>query len=587
MLLILEALGERLFNRLILLIRDSCHALKIAMKVPLHHDELFGKIWEELFNKKKAVVVNFQHSDKLKALLVAAQKEGARPVGVPASHQPLEVVLECFSFAKQRFDSTVDPGAKLSLMLLPVATVLAFTASDQRLLPDLQKKARKTLEFMTSKNVAGLGLSADWGILWESFLRLFDKGDHDIAGSSEEIEGLIQSLEKLFVEGAVFQDRLWQEPVAHQPASEGKLLPPVIAHHMRAADVDGQFMNAIVRKQLQHKCVFNVNGDPVVMWGAVTPSENVELASRISNVAKVSIGRLKADFPTCEVRFFLRAFNMPLVQAAFKPQGKVSKQEALTRCCRGALNSMRCPESDKAPALLEYKALATLLAGLAQPSQPLATKTNREIWGHCLDTSFLSQHLQGKSFPHMADLIRFYISILDGSCGVERGFAKMRTFIKESLKTNIEFLDDMAVLTDAGLQPGDLAKNAHGVWEAGAFGLTCASLWREVLGARMGIYNKHSIKRKVKPVTYKHVKAGVLKAIGVATVSRNIGQPLAAQGAPSLAKALARRRPTTSTAGTPACPYWHKGFSWFGFAMPILDVGCWGIRLGITWLVIF
>jgi hypothetical protein len=111
-----------MFNRLILLIRDSCHALKIAMKEPLHHDELFGKVWEELFDKKKAVVLGFQYSDKLKALLVVAQKEGADPLGLPGHPQPLAVVLECFSFAKQRFDSTIDPGAKLALMLLPVAT---------------------------------------------------------------------------------------------------------------------------------------------------------------------------------------------------------------------------------------------------------------------------------------------------------------------------------------------------------------------------------------------------------------------------------------------------------------------------------
>ena len=102
MLLVLEALGKRLFNNLILLIRDPCHALKIAMKESLHYDELFGKIWEELsLTTKKGAVVNLQHSDKLKALLVAAQKEGAMPLGFQASHQPLVVVLECFSFAKQ------------------------------------------------------------------------------------------------------------------------------------------------------------------------------------------------------------------------------------------------------------------------------------------------------------------------------------------------------------------------------------------------------------------------------------------------------------------------------------------------------
>ena len=59
------------------------------MKDPLHHDALFGKIWQELFDKKGAVIPNFEHSDKLKSLLVAAQKEGARPLGLPATPQPL------------------------------------------------------------------------------------------------------------------------------------------------------------------------------------------------------------------------------------------------------------------------------------------------------------------------------------------------------------------------------------------------------------------------------------------------------------------------------------------------------------------
>jgi hypothetical protein len=380
--------------------------------------------------KKGAVVPSFQYSDKLKALLVAAQRQGACPVVLPTSDQPLAAVLESFSFAKQRFDSTVDPKAKLSLMLMPVATVLAFLASDARVPNALRRQAKDGLEFLTSKNCAGLGVSADWGIVWEAFLRLFDAGDHDIARSSEEIEGLIESLEALFVDGAVFQDRLWREPVALQPAIGGKLLPPIILQSSAAEGVDGQFINALVRKNIKHRCVFNVNGDPVVIWGALRSAEQAEIASRIKNVSIVSIGRVRADFPKSEMRFFLRAFDMPLVHDAFNPQGCESKREALTRCCQAALKAMRCPEDSVAAALLEYKALATLLAGLAAPGQPLATKTNRETWGLCLDPAFLDKHLPpppsngvldsyARALATMQDLVRFYESILDGSCGVE------------------------------------------------------------------------------------------------------------------------------------------------------------------------
>jgi len=563
-----------MFTNLILLIRDSAHAIRIAMKDPLHHDTFFGKVWEELFNKKGALVPSIQHSEKLQALLLSAQKEGARPVGLPSNLQPLAVVLESFAFAKHRFESTVDPCAKLALMVLPVATVCAFQASDSRVKLEPRKRAKAGLEFLTSKNVSGLGLSADWAIVWEVFLRLFDGADHDIAGSSEEIQALIETIERLFVQGAVFQDTVWREPLTQQPAIGGKTLPPAISHNMAAAGLDGQFITTIVKKQLQHKCVFNVCGRPVVMWGALPRSDEVELAKRMANVAKLGIGRLKSDFPKTEMRHFLRALNMHLVHDAFKPGGTQSNQEALTRCCKAALNSMRCPESDEAAALLEYQALAKLMAGLAQPGQPLATKTNREIWGHCLDGSFLREHLPDKSFTHIPDLIRYYHSILDGSCGVERGHAQIRGMIQEHNSKGIQVLDDLAVMVDADLQPEDFAKMVHGSWwEAGAFGLECAELWREVLGARMGIYGTPLVQKsdkpaRVKPGTYKSVKAGVWKAIGAAAVSRRVGQPLAAQGPPSLATALATQSRATSTAGTPRCPYWHKGFSCLFLVLP-------------------
>ena len=84
---------ERMFPNLLILIRDSAHALRIAMKESLHHDAVFGEIWEELFNKRHAVVPDLQNSEKLKALLVAAQKEGHVILGLPSGHQPLDVVI--------------------------------------------------------------------------------------------------------------------------------------------------------------------------------------------------------------------------------------------------------------------------------------------------------------------------------------------------------------------------------------------------------------------------------------------------------------------------------------------------------------
>lgn len=540
------------------------------MKEPLHHDELFGKVWAEFFDKKGAVAPSFQHSDKLKALLVAAQKENAGNARTPTTDQPLAAIIECFSFAKQRFNSTVDPCAKVALMLLPLCFVLAFCASDTRSVPTLRKRYEASLKFMTSKNVFGLGLSADWGIVWETVIRVFDAGDHDIAASSEEIEGLIWLLTEIFVGSRIFEEQVWRGPLpepaiggASLPAIGGASLPPTIAHNMKAVGLEGQFISNIVKNQIKQKWAFNVNGVPIVLWGALSGATMEELAGRIQNVAKVSIGRVRSDFPKTEMRFFLRAFSMPLVKAAFGPQGQDDKQRELNRCLGQALANLKFPECERGPTLSEYGKLAKLLSALAQPGQPLAASSNREAWGCCLEPSFLQKHLPGESFQQLPKVIQFYESILDGSCGVERGLAQVRAFISEHLSTDIDVLDDLAVVLDAKLQPADFAKEVHGFWEAGPVGLECGALWRELLGARMGIYGKHVAPQVVKPGTFKSVKAGVLKAIGAVTVSRDARrQPLAAQAAPTMASVLAERSAggaSSSAAGTPKSPFWHKG----------------------------
>jgi len=366
----------------------------------------------------------------------------------------------------------------------------------------------------------------------------------------------------LFVQGGVFQRGVLEPP---QPAVGGnnsvKVLPPTISHNMKAEGVDGEFLTSIVRKQLHQECVFNVGGEPVLMWGDLTRAEEVELATRIENVGKVAIGRLRADFPKSEMRFFLRALHMPLCVVAFGPGGMESKQVALTNNCQQALKHMGFKDEAMPRARLDYKDLATLFARLIQPGGPLATMSDREIWGHCLDFDFLNLHFPGKPFVVMKALVRFFISIEDGSCNVERGLAGIRALISEHNTKCIETLDDLAVLCSTELLPEDDAVKKGGVWEAGVFGLECGALWRAVLGARMGIHgNPEAGKKKLqmRRGTFKHVKAGVLKAIGAATRS-TAPRPLA-NGVPmSLATALGVGD-GDSKAGTPRCPYWHKGF---------------------------
>ena len=53
--------------------RDPAHALRIAVKHKLHRDYLFGEVWNELFNKRHALVPDIMNSTKWQRLLRQVQ----------------------------------------------------------------------------------------------------------------------------------------------------------------------------------------------------------------------------------------------------------------------------------------------------------------------------------------------------------------------------------------------------------------------------------------------------------------------------------------------------------------------------------
>ena len=92
---------------------------------------------------------------------------------IPCVDRPLAVVLEHLRFAKQRFDSSADPLAKVAFMLLPIATLLAYIGSDNRHKNVDRARAKKLLKKLDSKFALAIAVSADWGIVCQAFLRLF------------------------------------------------------------------------------------------------------------------------------------------------------------------------------------------------------------------------------------------------------------------------------------------------------------------------------------------------------------------------------------------------------------------------------
>ena len=71
--------------------------------------------------------------------------------------QPLAVIVKHLSSAKQRFESSADPIAKVAFLLLPLATMLALIPSDERNTSPYRKRAKDQLKKMTSLVTLALG----------------------------------------------------------------------------------------------------------------------------------------------------------------------------------------------------------------------------------------------------------------------------------------------------------------------------------------------------------------------------------------------------------------------------------------------
>ena len=151
-----------------------------------------------MFDKRHALVPDVMNSKKWQDLLQHIQRVVLR---IPSESRPLAVVLKHLSFAKQGFDSVADPIAKVAFMLLPLATMLAFIGSDERHKLCDRVRAKATLKKLDSKFALAIGVCADWGLVTQAFLRLFDKNDHDIAKTDGEIRAFKSALSILFDRG--------------------------------------------------------------------------------------------------------------------------------------------------------------------------------------------------------------------------------------------------------------------------------------------------------------------------------------------------------------------------------------------------
>ena len=269
-------------------------------------------------------------------------------------------------------------------MLLPVATLLAYIASDKRHEKPQQERALALLKKLDSKFCMAAGLSADWGIICNWFLRLFDVASHDIALSRSQIDCMVETLDAVFLEGRVFK-KMMQDASGATAAASGATARDEPLPRVGAGGEPVGFITNTVMSNLRRKYVFLAGGDPVVHWGEPRDAHKEELLlERVQNVAQLTKDRLLADFPRTDLRSALAMFDRRLVRKGF---GDVPCTTTLRFLLRGVRQVAKALGCDEQSAVLQYHDVLPHVLQRSERGMPLAEKTNQQAWASLLDDS--------------------------------------------------------------------------------------------------------------------------------------------------------------------------------------------------------
>jgi hypothetical protein len=180
------------------ILRDPAHAVRTAAESPIQLVDCFASFWEDVFDKRHALVPDVQNSDAWRSKLMAAERHIVAEKGTQGAR--VETVLRHLSFAKQRFDSCVAPSRKVCIMLTSLTLLLIGVACDWRADSDMRKRAQKQLDALTPCRITSAGLFADYTAMSISFVRLFD-ADYDIACVNREKLNFLRRMKLLFIDG--------------------------------------------------------------------------------------------------------------------------------------------------------------------------------------------------------------------------------------------------------------------------------------------------------------------------------------------------------------------------------------------------
>ncbi len=154
-------------KNLVWILRDPAHALRTSAESPIKLADCYASFWDDIFDKRHALVPDVQNSDAWRTKLMAMQRHIIADRGTQGAR--VETVLRHLSFAKQRFDSCVTPSRKICIMLMSLAMLLIGVACDWRVESKQRQRAQQQLDALTPCRITAAGLFADYTAASTSF----------------------------------------------------------------------------------------------------------------------------------------------------------------------------------------------------------------------------------------------------------------------------------------------------------------------------------------------------------------------------------------------------------------------------------
>ncbi len=433
---------------IVLIARDPAHMLRIAAKEPFVRSSRFGRQHERLFGKG-GLLRQVQFSDGLQARLEECQRIVLRQSGVQGGD--LRHVMRHFSFAAHRFESLIEPRRKYACVLHAVVLLLADIAGDSRRTVADRKQAEEALDAMTTQDLLETGLAGDFAEVALRALRRFDQADPDPALASFALADFADQARRLFIDGWVLMDP--DEP-------ELKTLTQIVLE--QCCDI----------RQFRY-------GERVkVLWTKTTKDEVQETLREIATIVGDMLDRLKADFGSDDMYMQLQCMHVEAAAFALHQGQASAKHVALRRCARNwhvALGLAWCATDWD---------LVVAAAARVRSQEP--GLDNRVVWARVLSLPGLAL-ADRRAIERSEKLIRFYLSLSDGTGAVERQLGRHAAFLD---------CHGPGALSEACLEivaegpevETDVATKSDGQLLLTACSRQWAELWVGTRGRRFGVY---------------------------------------------------------------------------------------------------